>query len=62
MTECLKRCRSSRKLVLVIVFVALFLDNMLLTTVGQYISIYWNVGGLENVYNYVMTLYILCCF
>ena len=28
--------RGSRKLVLVIVFIAIFLDNMLLTTVGQY--------------------------
>ncbi|XP_041370275.1 synaptic vesicular amine transporter-like [Gigantopelta aegis] len=30
---CLSRCRQSRKLVLIIVFIALFLDNMLLTTV-----------------------------
>lgn len=30
---CLTKCRQSRKLVLVIVFIALFLDNMLLTTV-----------------------------
>ena len=28
--------RGSRKLVLVIVFIAIFLDNMLLTTVGKY--------------------------
>ena len=27
--------RGSRKLVLVIVFIAIFLDNMLLTTVGK---------------------------
>ncbi|KAL5022481.1 hypothetical protein ScPMuIL_001636 [Solemya velum] len=33
LTECLTECRQSRKLVLVIVFIALFLDNMLLTTV-----------------------------
>ncbi|XP_052101406.1 synaptic vesicular amine transporter-like [Mytilus californianus] len=33
MSDCLTKCRQSRKLVLVIVFIALFLDNMLLTTV-----------------------------
>ncbi|KAI0209452.1 Synaptic vesicular amine transporter [Lamellibrachia satsuma] len=32
-SDLLARCRSSRKLILFIVFVALFLDNMLLTTV-----------------------------
>ena len=31
----LQRCRESRKLVLIIVAIALLLDNMLLTTVGQ---------------------------
>ena len=31
----LQRCRESRKLVLVIVAIALLLDNMLLTTVGM---------------------------
>ncbi|XP_069140414.1 synaptic vesicular amine transporter-like [Argopecten irradians] len=31
--DCLARCRQSRKLVLIIVFIALFLDNMLLTVV-----------------------------
>ncbi|XP_067657388.1 synaptic vesicular amine transporter-like [Haliotis asinina] len=30
---CISRCRQSRRLVLIIVFIALFLDNMLLTTV-----------------------------
>jgi hypothetical protein len=34
LSGCLTKCRQSRKLVLVIVFIALFLDNMLLTTVG----------------------------
>lgn len=29
------KCRQSRSLILFIVFVALFLDNMLLTTVGK---------------------------
>lgn len=29
-------CRESRKLVLIIVAIALLLDNMLLTTVGKY--------------------------
>lgn len=33
---CINRCRQSRNLVLVIVFIALFLDNMLLSVVGQY--------------------------
>lgn len=28
-------CRGSRKLILFIVFIAIFLDNMLLTTVGK---------------------------
>ena len=28
-------CRNSRKLVLLVVFIALFFDNMLLTTVGK---------------------------
>lgn len=32
----LQRCRESRQLVLVIVAIALLLDNMLLTTVGTY--------------------------
>jgi DHA1 family solute carrier family 18 vesicular amine transporter 1/2 len=31
----LQRCRESRRLVLVIVAIALLLDNMLLTTVGE---------------------------
>ena len=31
----LERCRNSRNLVLFVVFVALFLDNMLLTVVGK---------------------------
>ena len=34
-TNCLQRCRESRKLVLFIVAIALLLDNMLLTTVGK---------------------------
>ena len=33
----LEMCRTSRRLILFIVFVALFLDNMLLTTVGEYV-------------------------
>lgn len=35
----LQRCRESRRLVLVIVAIALLLDNMLLTTVGKYIAL-----------------------
>ena len=31
----LQRCRESRRLVLIIVAIALLLDNMLLTTVGK---------------------------
>jgi len=38
LVECLKAWRQSRKLILFIVFVALFLDNMLLTTVGRYFT------------------------
>lgn len=33
--EWLHRCRESRQLVVVIVAIALLLDNMLLTTVGK---------------------------
>lgn len=33
--ELLHKCRESRKLVLIIVAIALLLDNMLLTTVGK---------------------------
>ena len=33
--EFLERCRRSRRLVLIIVAIALLLDNMLLTTVGK---------------------------
>lgn len=39
-TGCINRCRQSRNLVLVIVFIALFLDNMLLSVVGQYCNQY----------------------
>ena len=35
----LENCRNSRNLVLFVVFVALFLDNMLLTVVGKYMYI-----------------------
>ena len=31
----LEKCSKSKELVLVVVFVALFLDNMLLTVVGE---------------------------
>lgn len=34
-----QRCRESRRLVLVIVAIALLLDNMLLTTVGKLIAL-----------------------
>jgi len=40
LVECLKAWRQSRKLILFIVFVALFLDNMLLTTVGRYFYVH----------------------
>lgn len=33
-----QKWRSSRVLILLIVFIALFLDNMLLTTVGKYLN------------------------
>jgi len=32
-------CRNSRKLVLLVVFIALFFDNMLMTTVGKFVFI-----------------------
>lgn len=34
-SELFIRCRNSRQLVLLVVFIALFFDNMLLTTVGK---------------------------
>ena len=34
--EFLERCRRSRRLVLIIVAIALLVDNMLLTTVGKW--------------------------
>ena len=33
--EFIGKCRGSRKLVLLVVFIALFFDNMLLTTIGM---------------------------
>lgn len=36
-SEIIYKCRNSRKLVLLVVFIALFFDNMLLTTVGKQI-------------------------
>lgn len=40
-TGWLQRCRESRRLILVIVAIALLLDNMLLTAVGK-----WKLGIL----------------
>ena len=34
-TNLVYECRNSRKLVLLVVFIALFFDNMLMTTVGK---------------------------
>lgn len=34
-SELIYKCRNSRQLVLLVVFIALFFDNMLLTTVGK---------------------------
>ncbi len=34
----IENCRRSRKLVLLVVFIALFFDNMLLTTIGKLLS------------------------
>lgn len=50
--EWLKRCRESRQLVVVIVAIALLLDNMLLTTVGKEI-----ING--NIFKNYHSLY--CC-
>lgn len=45
----LQEGRESRKLVLVVVFVALLLDNMLLTVVGTSGSLCWgNLSGLPQ--------------
>lgn len=35
-TNLVYECRNSRKLVLLVVFIALFFDNMLMTTVGKF--------------------------
>lgn len=48
---CINRCRQSRNLVLVIVFIALFLDNMLLSVVVPIIPNF--LRKLENPYEYV---------
>ena len=40
---CVKDLRQSRKLVLFIVFVALLLDNMLMTVIGKILSFYSNI-------------------
>lgn len=40
LVEHLAAWRQSRKLILFMVFVALFLDNMLLTTVGQCFALF----------------------
>lgn len=50
-TGCINRCRQSRNLVLVIVFIALFLDNMLLSVVVPIIPNF--LRKLENPYEYV---------
>lgn len=48
---CINRCRQSRNLVLVIVFIALFLDNMLLSVVVPIIPNF--LRKLENPFEYV---------
>ena len=47
--ELIKKCRSSRKLVLLVVFIALFFDNMLLTTIGKLknVLIFWGYKGIQ---------------
>lgn len=39
LSELKRKCRTSRKLVLLVVFIALFFDNMLLTTIGKLILV-----------------------
>lgn len=47
----LQRCRESRRLVLIIVAIALLLDNMLLTTVGKCLSLSNSMTLIETWYN-----------
>jgi len=36
---CMQRCRNSNRMIVFIVFIAIFIDNMLMTTVGElYVS------------------------
>lgn len=55
-TGCINRCRQSRNLVLVIVFIALFLDNMLLSVVGQY----WNQYTHRHTGVDIAPFFVLC--
>lgn len=43
-----QQCRESRRLVLVIVAIALLLDNMLLTTVGMSINVNQCFASINN--------------
>ncbi len=49
--ELVRSCRNSRKLVLLVVFIALFFDNMLLTTIGKYKFMHFCPLILLNVKN-----------
>lgn len=33
---CMERCRNSNRMIVFIVFIAIFIDNMLMTTVGKW--------------------------
>lgn len=44
-----QRCRESRRLVLVIVAIALLLDNMLLTTVGKFFFYIQPINFRQNI-------------
>ena len=60
LTGWLQRCRESRQLVLVIVAIALLLDNMLLTTVGELFFFFRHIDDLEHFQQINWSNYITC--
>ncbi len=48
LAELINKYRHNRKMLLFIVYIALFLDNMLLTTVGMFLSFQVTIEHLIN--------------
>lgn len=55
----LQRCRQSRKLVLVIVAIALLLDNMLLTTVGKWLYLLYRITLINHVICHIFDTFLM---